>query len=250
MDEVLSVGDAAFQKKCLGKMGEVSHQGRTVLFVSHNLIAVESLCTRAICLHEGKIVMEGLPGNVISGYLHKWITATTEVVYDDINTAPGNDMIRLRRARVRPVNGSAGDLITVRTPFVVEFEYWKLIENRSLDLGVDVYNEFGVHLFETGKFGEPPAPAGLLRSAFVMPGDVLNYGTHTIKLTVWDVCTIVFQSEDLLVFEIQDAVSEFRGLYHGPVPGAVRPLIQWTTEQLDCVQMQAQKAPFPPPDSG
>ena len=66
VDEVLAVGDAAFQKKCLGKIGDVAHQGRTVLFVSHNMVAVDSLCTRAICLHEGKIVEEGPPGVVTS----------------------------------------------------------------------------------------------------------------------------------------------------------------------------------------
>src|SRR5258708_15725210 len=61
VDEVLAVGDAAFQKKCLGKMGDAAHQGRTVLFVSHSLVAVDSLCTRAICLHEGKVVLDGPP---------------------------------------------------------------------------------------------------------------------------------------------------------------------------------------------
>src|SRR5271165_3563550 len=61
VDEVLAVGDAPFQKKCLGKMSDAAHQGRTVLFISHNLLAVDSLCSRAICLHEGKIVLEGPP---------------------------------------------------------------------------------------------------------------------------------------------------------------------------------------------
>ena len=101
VDEVLAVGDAAFQKKCLGKIGEAAHQGRTVLFVSHNLLAVDSLCTRAICLHQGKVVLEGLPGLVTSRYLKKWLPAYKEVVYEDIDTAPGNDIVRLHRARVQ-----------------------------------------------------------------------------------------------------------------------------------------------------
>ena len=128
VDEVLAVGDAAFQKKCLGKMGEVAHQGRTVLFISHNLLAVDSLCSRVICLNEGRVALEGPPRQVTSRYLRDWIASSgsTEVVYDEIDSAPGNDQIRLRRACVRPCTVPRRDPITVRTPVVVEFEYWKI----------------------------------------------------------------------------------------------------------------------------
>jgi len=233
VDEVLAVGDAAFQKKCLGKMGDAAHRGRTVLFVSHNLLAVDSLCTRAICLHQGKVVTEGPPGQVTSRYLKNWIPASTEVIYEDIGSAPGNDLFRLRRASVRPANGSPADPITVRTPFVVEFEYWKLVPHVSLDLGVYVYNEQGIPLFETGWYGEPPAPAGLLRSWFLVPGDLLNNGTHRIELRV---ClggiAEVFRLDNLLVFDIHDA-SDLQGLYLGAWYGAMRPHLKWTTEQID-----------------
>ncbi len=233
VDEVLAVGDAAFQKKCLGKMNDAAHQGRTVLFVSHNMVAVDSLCTRAICLHEGKIVMQGPPGQVTSRYLQNWIPASNEVIHSDINRAPGNELFRLRRACVRPVDGSTSDPITVRTPFVVELEYWKLASNSILDLCVDVYNERGVYLFNTGKYGEPPMPAGLVRSSFVVPGDFLNNGTHRIDLAV-DLggLTDVFCLDNLLVFEVQDVGSALRAAYHGAWPGAVRPALQWTTEPL------------------
>jgi lipopolysaccharide transport system ATP-binding protein len=233
VDEVLAVGDAAFQKKCLGKMGDAAHQGRTVLFVSHNLLAVDSLCTRAICLHEGKVVTEGPPGQVTSRYLKEWIPASTEVVYEDIGSAPGNEMFRLRRACVRPLNGSPSDPITVRTPFVVEFEYWKLDPEVDLELSVDIYNEHGIHLLTTEMFGKPPAPAGLLRSWFVVPGDLLNNGTHQIELGFYrDRTTPLFRMGDPLVFDVHDA-SDLRGLFHGPWPGAVRPYFQWMTEHID-----------------
>src|ERR1700691_3534822 len=98
VDEVLAVGDAAFQKKCLGKMGEAANHGRSVLFISHNMLAVHSLCSRAICLHDGKIVMEGQPRKVVSSYLQNWVRSSTEVIYEDIQSAPGNEMIRLHRA--------------------------------------------------------------------------------------------------------------------------------------------------------
>lgn len=236
VDEVLAVGDAAFQKKCLGKIGDVGRQGRTILFVSHNLVAVDSLCTRAICLHDGKVVMEGPPGSVTSRYLKEWISASTEVLYENIASAPGNEMIRLRRACVRPVNGSPSDPITVRTAFVVEFEYWKLVPRVSLVPAATVCNEHGVLIFETIKYGSPPAPAGLLRSWFIVPGDLLNNGTHRIRLSfhLGEITEVCFW-EDLLVFEVQDAPGHLRAAYHDYWPGAVRPNLEWNTEQVDAI---------------
>jgi lipopolysaccharide transport system ATP-binding protein len=231
VDEVLAVGDAPFQKKCLGKIGDAAHQGRTILFVSHNLLAVDSLCTRVICLHKGEIVLEGPPRKVTSSYLQNWIPAASEVIYNDIASAPGNEMIRLHRACVRPVGGSPSDRITVRTEFLVEFEYWKLVARGSLELGVNVYNEHGTLLFCTWWPGDPPAPAGLLRSWFLVPGNLLNTGTLRIHLVVYLGETNVLDLEDLLVFEVHDT-SDMRGLYHGVWPGAVRLNLPWTTEQI------------------
>jgi lipopolysaccharide transport system ATP-binding protein len=240
VDEVLAVGDAAFQKKCLGKMGDAAHQGRTVFFVSHNMVAVEGLCTRAICLHAGEVVSEGPPGQVTSRYLQNYIPVSTEVIHANICSAPGNDLFRLRRACVRPVSGSPADPITVRTPFVVQFEYWKLIPHVSLELGVDVYDERGTYLFHTGKYGQPPAPSGLLRSWFVVPGDLLNNGTYRIHLGVFlGGSTQVFYLEDLLVVEILDATSELRGMYHGAWEGALRPYLEWRTEILEADPIQS-----------
>lgn len=234
VDEVLAVGDAAFQKKCLGKIGDAASQGRTVLFVSHNMLAVDSLCTRAICLHEGRVVLQGPAGLVTSRYLQTWLPAFKEVVHDDINTAPGNDMIRLHRASVRPQNGSSQNLLTVRTPLLVEFEYWKLAAHTCLDLAAEVFNEHGVNVFATARFAEAPAPAGLLRSSFVVPADLMNSGTYRIHLTVLlGGMTEVAHWEDIIAFEVHDAASELRGFYHDFWPGAVRPNLKWDTELID-----------------
>jgi lipopolysaccharide transport system ATP-binding protein len=233
VDEVLAVGDAAFQKKCLGKIGDAASQGRTVLFVSHNLLAVDSLCTRAICLHEGEVVLQGSPGLVTSRYLQNWLPSFTEVVHDDIHTAPGNDLIRLHRASVRAQNGSSRDQLTVRTPLVVEFEYWKLAAHTSLDLAAQVFNEHGVNVFTTARLGESAAPAGLLRSSFIVPPDMMNNGLYRIHVTVLqDGATEVANWEDIVAFEIHDTASELRGLYHDFWPGAMRPNLEWKTELI------------------
>ena len=234
VDEVLAVGDAGFQKKCLGKIGDAAHDGRTVLFVSHNLLAIDSLCTRAICLHDGKAVMEGPPGIVTSRYLKNWLPAFKEVVYNDIESAPGNESIRLHRARVRPQFGEVHDQITVRTPFAVEFEYWKLTGNTSLDLGVEVFNEYGITVFATGQLGAHPEPAGLLRSSFLVPADLMNNGTYRIRLVVsLGGGTALIDWEDIVTFEVHDAASELRGAYHDFWPGTVRPNLEWKTELIE-----------------
>jgi lipopolysaccharide transport system ATP-binding protein len=236
VDEVLAVGDAAFQKKCLGKMGDAASQGRTVLFVSHNMLAVDRLCTRAICLHEGRIILEGPPATITSRYLQNWLPAFKEVVHDNIETAPGNDMIRLHRARVRPLTGSPTDQLTVRTSLVVEFECWKLTEQSRLDLAAEIFNEHGVSVFATAENRESPAPAGLLRSSFIVPADLMNNGTYRLHFMVFQNgvgAAVVADWEDLLAFEIHDAASELRGAYSGHWPGAFRPNLEWKTELLE-----------------
>ena len=243
VDEVLAVGDAAFQRKCLGKVGEAAKHGRTVLFVSHNMLAVEGLCTRAICLHEGRVILEGSPGSVTSRYLQEWLPAFKEVVHNDIETAPGNDLIRLRRVCVRPQNGHSTDTLTVRTPLVVECEYWKLDAQATLDLGARVFNEHGVNVFSTARFDGPPAPAGLIRSWFVVPGDLMNNGIYSIHLGVHsDDAAAIAYWEDVAAFEIHDVSSELRGTFYEEWPGIVRPNFEWKTELLEPLPAHVVKA--------
>lgn len=235
VDEVLAVGDAVFQKKCLGKIGDVAHQGRTVLLVSHNMLAVDSLCTRAICLHEGRAVLEGSAASVTSRYLQQWVPTFREVLHEDIETAPGNEWIRLRRARVRHLDAEPPDQLTVRTSFAIEFEFWKLDEKDRLDLAVEVFNDHGVEIFATSENAEAAAPAGLLRSSFIVPADLMNDGSYRLRLSVFlngINGSVIAEWEDLIAFEIHDAASELRGAYHGEWPGAVRPNLAWKTEFL------------------
>jgi lipopolysaccharide transport system ATP-binding protein len=236
VDEVLAVGDAVFQKKCLGKIGDVASQGRTVLFVSHNMTAVDSLCTRAICLHEGRAVLEGSAASVTSQYLQQWLPAFKEVIHEDIETAPGNDWFRLHRARTRPLDPAFSDQLTVRSSFAVEFEFWKLAAQCHLVLAVEVFNEHSVEVFATAENAESPSPAGLLRSSFIVPADLMNNGTYRLRLSVLlngISGAVIAEWEDLIAFEIHDAASELRGAYHGDWPGALRPNLVWKTELLE-----------------
>ena len=124
VDEVLAVGDAAFQKKCLGKMEDVTKEGRTVLFVSHNMIAMQSLSDRVIWLNDGKVMEDGQSSHVVSHYLQSSLSALREQLWDEIDNAPGNDKVRLHRVCIRPENGTpSDDHITMETPFNIEVQF-------------------------------------------------------------------------------------------------------------------------------
>ena len=236
VDEVLAVGDAEFQAKCLGKMGAVASEGRTVLFVSHNMNAVQSLCKSVIWLQAGKIQEKGPKDRVIKNYLSQVSTLSTETVWNDPGDAPGNERVRIHRVRARAM-GESSDHITVDTPIALEFEYWNLKPNTRLNLSLHVYNEHGVRIFNTIPSREPvwhgkPFPAGLFRSTCYIPGGLLNDGMHSVQLFVIEnQGVIVFCLDDAIAFNVHDAV-ERRGDWHGKWEGAVRPDLDWKTEYI------------------
>jgi lipopolysaccharide transport system ATP-binding protein len=235
VDEVLAVGDAAFQNKCLTRMGEVAEQGRTVLFVSHNMTAVQRLCARAICLDQGKVVQDGPSSDVVLNYLKTTFSGQAEQVWDDPARAPGNEQVRIRSMRIRLDGSSPTNQITVRTPFVMEFEYWNLVPDARLNLALHLQNEQGIMVFNTGPADEKkwhgrPFPIGLFRSTCRVPGDLLNNGVYHVRLlVVRDQKYHVYRHEDALVFDVRDS-ADFRGAWHGRWPGVVRPILEWKTE--------------------
>jgi lipopolysaccharide transport system ATP-binding protein len=237
VDEVLAVGDAAFQKKCLGRMGQVAETGRTILFVSHNLLAMQDLCHRVLWLHDGRIVDQGSPGRVVSRYLQTSFSALSERRWADPATAPGNGEIRLRRAAVRPAGGTPADPIATDTPFVLEFEYWNLRDGARISPVITLHNEQGIVVFEAGPTGESgwqgrAFPVGLFRDVCQVPGNLLNNGVHRVEFRLADgQWTLLHKEADILVFDIQDSVEQ-RGGWYGDWAGAIRPILDWRTSRL------------------
>ncbi|PLS67723.1 MAG: ABC transporter ATP-binding protein [Cyanobacteria bacterium M5B4] len=241
VDEVLAVGDAEFQKKCLGKMSDVTREGRTVLFVSHNMGAVQSLCTRGVLLEAGRVELDDRTERVVSHYLNRTKAVHPERIWEHPEEAPGNDAIRLRRVCVRPANGQVHDTITVRTPLVVEFEYWNLVPDTKLNLSVAVYNEMGTLAFITTSVMEPhwhgkKFPRGLFQSVMQIPGDLLNDGLHMLTtLFVENEGHVIATFTDLISFDVEDS-QELRGNWHGKWNGVVRPFLAWETRL--CAEVQ------------
>jgi lipopolysaccharide transport system ATP-binding protein len=237
VDEVLAVGDAQFQKRCLGKMSNVASQGRTVLFVSHNMNAVQSLCKRAIWLDEGRIVMEGATSSVVNEYLVSGNARQMEEVWHDIATAPGNEIVRLHRVRVRPENKFSGEALTVKTPFVIEIEYWNLVPEAHLHIALHLHTQQDIIAFTTGNGAQMVGhdaytTAGLFRSTCYVPGELLNTGLHRFMVfLVQDRERVVYQHRSAVLFEILDPDVPEGGVY-AREPGVVQPVLKWTTEQI------------------
>jgi lipopolysaccharide transport system ATP-binding protein len=234
VDEVLAVGDAGFQKKCLGKMSEVTKEGRTILFVSHNMMAVESLCQRVMWINDGRIMQQGQPSQIISQYMQTSYSALTNQVWPDIEKAPGNDQVRLHRVCVQPTTGAMSDSISVNTPFSFEFDYWNLQQEADLYLSLQLYNEQDVVVFDIGRTTEPMwhsgrVPSGLFRDTCYVPANLLNDGMYRVEIVISKDEKPVYTFREALVFEIQDSV-EMRGNWYGKWPGVIRPALQWKSE--------------------
>jgi lipopolysaccharide transport system ATP-binding protein len=231
LDEVLSVGDAAFQKKSLGRMGAATSGGRTVLMVSHNLGAVQSLCDRAIWIDHGRIASEGEPREVIRMYLASSAGAASQRTWAS-DDAPGNSTVRLLRAGVRPEGRAYGDPASLETPIELKFTYENRVPSTRLKLVLEIYNEQNVLVIHSASFDEadgeqPETPTGQLATTCRIPGRLLNTGAHSVSLRiVRDEHKQELCHEGLLSFDVVDdgeASSYHRWL------GAVRPALDWRT---------------------
>ena len=225
VDEVLAVGDAAFQKKCLGRMGEVAKDGRTVLFVSHNLTAVKSLCRRTLRLEHGEIVDSGATEKVVLNYIQSETQTRMQRRWDDPQLAPGGADVRLHELSITPLAQNPDQPITVKTPIRLEAAFWNYVPEAVLNFSIVLYNIEGVAVFNTGSVARS-FPTGLVRGSFVVPGDFLNDDTYTVRvLIVKDTSVALLDVTDVLMFEVQD--SDRHGNWYGKWIGTVRPQFEW-----------------------
>lgn len=185
VDEVLAVGDIIFQRKCLEKMEDVGAAGRTVLFVSHNMSAITRLCSRALLLHEGRIVRDGATTDVVGAYLNHGFGTGAIREWEDPLQAPGDEVVRLLAVRVKGEDGETRDSIEVREGLGLEMTFEVLSGERLLVPYFVVYTDSGVKLFtaiEERGFLERRAHAhGRHRVTAWIPGNFLTEGTFFIS---------------------------------------------------------------------
>jgi lipopolysaccharide transport system ATP-binding protein len=240
IDEVLAVGDAAFQKKCLGKMQDVASGGRTVLFVSHNMAAVTRLCSRGLLLREGRVVADGRIDHVVSEYIRGGAGDTpVSVDFEAAGKRVGSAYARLLAARVR-AEGMESAVIDIRRPISVDIDYEVLQQRFAIQPNIHVYNEEGVCVFITNdsyavENREARLP-GRYRATVALPGNFLSEGMFSVDIALSTHTPLIVHAHErgTLTFQIHDPAEgdSTRGTYVGPHPGAVRPLLPWTTTPL------------------
>ena len=209
VDEVLAVGDAEFQSKAIGRMKEVSQQdGRTVLFVSHNMQAITNLCTRVVLLNKGNIVRDGKPLDVVRNYL-MFETLKEGAIYWDKETAPGDSTFKLMALKVLDQDNNARSHFFSKYKIRIQMDVLINKLDKDMLIGFDLTNENGSILLRSyHNDGEqqnwPELKIGLNSFTCELPADVLNTGTYYIspKLNIhqkkW-----VLNSDPLLSFEVE-----------------------------------------------
>lgn len=241
IDEVLAVGDMKFQKKCLSKMGEVASDGRTVIFVSHNMSLVRSLCDRCVLLEDGKVVKYGDTNEVIDYYYSGEVAGGFEADFTGAKKVPGDETVKLLRAKVVDSEGKVcGDFMTSDV-ITIEMEYDVLKDGAYLTPSIGVYNSEGICVFNSldvayDPMAEKKAKKGSYRSTCTIPADFFNNEVYFIGIQVMSKDTKAFHiyQKNLLVIHVEDKMenASTRGWYSGGFHGVIRPVLNWNCKQL------------------
>src|SRR5262245_38388560 len=236
VDEVLAVGDAEFQRKCLGKMRSVAaRENRTVLFVSHNLQAVQSLCGRAILLDTGRIVAQGAVRPVVAEYLAQARLSDGERVWS-LDSAPGNADVKLTAVRVLSSEGQPSGTLSSEHDVCVELDFVARRVDASMCVGCDLANSEGLTVFRTYQTDvqrerRPLVKKGHNRWRCTIPKGLLNGGEYFLgpRISIHNVSWIVHE-DAVLQFRMHlgHGVSPFwNSLSEANRPGLVAPILDW-----------------------
>jgi lipopolysaccharide transport system ATP-binding protein len=239
VDEVLAVGDARFQRKCLNKMEGVGREGRTVVFVSHNMPAITRLCPRAILFEDGQVCADGPTPEVAARYLMEGGAMGAVREWADPAAAPGGEIARLRAVRVRDASGEVTAIAGIREAIAVEMEYDVLRAGYRLMPNFHFLTEDGMIAFQTHDIDPEwlgrPRPAGRFVSRVVVPGNLLNECTMFVSagMQAMEPTIPQFYEPDAVAFQVVDgleAEESARGDHGGTIHGAVRPKLDWSNQ--------------------
>ncbi len=239
VDEVLAVGDAAFQKKCLGKMGDVAQEGRTVLFVSHNMQAVQSLCKSAFQLAAGRVVAYGHSRSVVAQYLSSPGDVSSEAIWSE-PTAPGSQEIKLTAIRICSEDGNVCGIYSSSINLKVELEFIANTNHSALCVGFDMVTPEGVTIlrsYQTDLSPEhwPPVQVGKNRWHCTIPRCLLNAGVYYVcpRIGMHNMYWIV-NLDSVVRFEVvlDHGVSPFwNSLDVRSRPGIIAPILKWNADR-------------------
>ncbi len=228
VDEVLAVGDAQFQKKCLGKMDDVGKEGRTILFVSHNLAAMKTLCNKGIWLNSGQVAFIGTSDGAVDQYLGTDRQDKNELHWDDTADAPGNENIRLLSISVKPKEGAA---LNIDSGVLIKIKFYNAVINENLDITIYLLTIEGVVVFATGALlsESHDSKKGYYTATVEIPPHLLNSGIYKVTpIFGRDQSYVLYKIDDVVSVEIQNTI--VRGINIPKIPGVIRPMLNWSTD--------------------
>lgn len=236
VDEVLAVGDAQFQKKCLGKMEDVGKEGRTILFVSHNMSVIGSLCNRSILLEKGGITYDGNTSDAIKRYYVGNQVGGHRINFED--KLVGNSECRLLTVATMSAS-SLTDTFDINEDFYIESTFELSSSNRSkYVVNLHFTGPSGEYLFVSNQPNVQPREQGLYKAKCKVPARLLNCGVYFIGVAVtkyldvgYDVCFFEPGAVTInMVENIERTVDRYN--YGNEVPGLIRPLLDWKEERI------------------
>jgi lipopolysaccharide transport system ATP-binding protein len=238
VDEVLAVGDASFQKKCMSKMNAIGDEGRTIVFVSHNMGAITRLCKRAILLKDGQIIDDGPAADVVAKYMTSGISKVGSRDWYNETKKFGDEIVQLLAIRVRDKNGAIIDTTDIRNPVVIEMEFEVMKDGYNFLPHFHLFNEAGINMMTIvdldKEWQKKVRPKGIYRTSVIIKGNLFSECTVFIHANMLSLNPLVthFSAPDVVAFQVFDTLEgdSARGEYGGPLKGIVRPAFEWQTE--------------------
>ncbi len=238
VDEVLAVGDADFQRKCLGKMGDVADSGRTVLFVSHNMSAILRLTQDSIVLDKGKVLLRAPSAEAVDFYLNRGLSKLGERFWEEDEVPVSSAPFRPLAIRVLDKTGQVSDSVRSVEPIRIEIDYELTEDVTGLRVGYYLFTTRGEPIFTSFDidseelFKEYTARSkGIYTSRCTIPADTLNEGRFLLGVNASSYgIRRYFQDDQALSFSV-DASGAPGTHWPEPRPGPVRPVLGWEIEQ-------------------
>lgn len=238
VDEVLAVGDAQFQKKCLGKMEEVGRGGRTVLFVSHNMSVLKSLCTHGILLSQGSLKYQGLASKCVEIYLNNSIVNKKQdgqIFWKLDQSAPGTKILRLRSIRILDNQLLPRGYFEATESIQIEISYKILSSVRGMRFVLQIINAEGINVFSTTDHllrGNKYEEIGDYQTICTIPPNLMNKGIYYVKVHAG--CPgiqVLLKGEEFIRFSIEESINHGSS-FSEQWPGIIAPKIDWHLQEI------------------
>lgn len=239
IDEVLAVGDAEFQKKCMGKMKEVAGQGRTVIFVSHNINAIQNLCEKGIFLADGVIISCDNIDAVITKYLNSFSNQNYSIKLNENNKSIlSNDLVEISECYLKNESNTSDEIFNINKETKLVIKYRPKVLGLKLNLSISVYSENEDYILASpsntdkiwfSKEHNLSEYTAICR----IPPFLLNENTYIFSiLIIRDGKDVILHADKILKVEYIDD-GAFRDNFFGKWSGFIRPILEWNIIEND-----------------